>query len=108
MTLATPLGDDGLMIDDVLVWWFDRTQVYSTQPPSPTAVLVSPNQILSATRDANADTTVIRYTVQAGDTFESIARLYNTSAAALAEANGFHIDEPLHEGMEIKIVIRRG
>ncbi|MCA0455568.1 MAG: LysM peptidoglycan-binding domain-containing protein, partial [Chloroflexi bacterium] len=92
---ASGLNDDGLTIDDVLVWWFDRTQVYSTQPPSPTAVLVSPNQILSATRDANADTTVIRYTVQAGDTFESIARLYNTSAAALAEANGFHIDEPL-------------
>lgn len=103
---ANSLGDDGLTIDDVLVWWFDRSQIYSTPPPPPTRVLVSPNQILSATRDANAQTTVLRYTVQAGDTFESIAALYNTSAAVLAEANGFNIDEPLRVGMELKIVLR--
>ena len=108
MVSSSSLGNDGLTIDDVRVWWFDRSQVYSTQPPQPTDMLVSPNQILSATRDANADTTVISYIVQAGDSFESIARLYNTSAAALAEANGFNIDEPLREGMKIKIVIRRG
>lgn len=103
---ASGLGQDGLTIDDVAVLWFDRSQVWSTPIPQPTQAFASPNQILSATRDANADTTLLRYTVQEGDTLESIAAQYHTRASLLAEANGFHVDEPLRIGMELKIVVR--
>lgn len=78
----------------------------STLPPRATRIFASPNQILSATRDASADTTLLRYVVKEGDTLDRIADHFYTSAIALAEANKITEDNPIQVGQELKIVVR--
>lgn len=73
--------------------------------PGGTTQFASPNQSLSATRDANAATTILRYTVVRGDTLASIARRYNTSIAALAQANGITNVNQIRVGQILRIVV---
>jgi LysM repeat protein len=80
--------------------------VFNGVPPKVTPILVSPNQILSATRDASAETTMLRYVVQNGDTLDSIAVQFNTSVNILAEANSINKTNPIYVGQELKIVVR--
>ncbi|MEZ4672124.1 MAG: LysM peptidoglycan-binding domain-containing protein [Anaerolineae bacterium] len=71
----------------------------------PTQQFASPNQSLSATRDANAATTVLRYTVARGDTLASIARRFNTSVSTLATANSITNINRINVGQVLRIVV---
>jgi LysM repeat protein len=66
-----------------------------------TPQFVSPNQSLSATRDAAA----LRYTIVRGDTLASIARRFRTTVAALAQANGITNINQIRVGQTLRIVV---
>lgn len=82
-----------------------RIPCASSVSPTATFQFASPNQNLSATRNANAATTLLSYTIVRGDTLASIARRFGTTVAALVQANGITNINRIAVGRVLKIVV---